>query len=401
MNGDEVDDVIPGSYMRIPRPTSAVDLIELRSDSARPTHIDAFVPNPLPPRVHYTADLVAALGEAMLDLGRLDTKADDLTNPLVLIRPLQNHEALASSKIEGTRADFDTLVAFQEDEGVPLGSSDVREVANYVRALQYVLEQPDDRRVSIFLLRDLHRILLTGVRGSNLDPGILRDRQVVIGRPGERPEDASYVPPPPSELQPLLYDLERYLDSADPTPTLIRIALAHYQFEAIHPFNAGNGRIGRLLIALLLKQWRLMKHPCLDLSAYVYRNRAEYIQALQGVSRLGDWDGWIRFFIDGVRHQAADAFRRSEQLLELRERYLQRLKGEVRDAQIEPLVDRLFIDQRVTAKRLRTELGYASTSAHRTLAKLEQMGLVTERTGQQRNRIYVAREIIMILDTTV
>lgn len=391
---------IPGSLVRIPRPRSAADLLELDIDAARPTHIDAFVPDPLPPDIHYSAPLVTMLAQAMLALGRLDTKANDLANPMVLIRPLQNHEALASSKIEGTRADFDTLVVFQEDEVAPGSDSDVREVANYVKALQYALDQPDDRRLSVYFIRELHRLLLTGVRGSNLNPGDFRDRQVVIGRAGDRPEEASYVPPPPIEVQPLLNDLEQYIEIEDAIPSLIRIALIHYQFEAIHPFNDGNGRVGRLLISLLLKRWGLMKNPCLDLSAYVYRHRAEYIQALQRVSRLGDWDGWISFLVEGVERQAVNAFLRSERLLELRERYIDRLKGVVRAEQIEPLVDNLFINQRLSAKRLQTELGYATMTAHRTIEKLENMDIVVERTGQQRNRVYVAKEIISIMDTT-
>jgi Fic family protein len=319
---------------------------------------------------------------------------------MILIRPLRNHEALASSRIEGTRADFDTLVVFQEDHELPSPNSDVQEVANYVEALEYALDQPSDRPLSIYLIRELHRILMTGVRGSNLEPGELRQRQVAIGRAGDRPENASYVPPPPYDVPPLLNDLERYIETDDGMAPLIRIALVHYQFEAIHPFNDGNGRVGRLMIALLLKKWRLMEQPCLDLSAYVLRRRDAYIAALQRVSLRGDWTGWVQFILDGMEEQANNAFLRSELLLELRQRYLQRLSSEINPKVVEPVVDELFLTQRLTAKRLQTLLDVSSATAQRMIDRIEATGIIKERTGRRRDRVYITPEIISILDTT-
>ena len=400
MNAQDFTEDAPGTLIEIPRPRMPTDLLNLENDAQRPAHIHAFLPNALPPTIQYTTQLVSALARATHAIGRLDTKAQDLANPMILIRPLRNHEALASSRIEGTRAEFDTLVVFQEELELPSPNSDVREVANYVEALEYALNQPNDRSLSIYLIRELHRILMTGVRGNHLEPGELRQRQVVIGKAGDRPEHASYVPPPPFEIPPLLNDLERYIDADDDLAPLIRIALVHYQFEAIHPFNDGNGRIGRLMIALLLKRWGLMEQPCLDLSAYVLRHRDTYIATLQRVSLRGDWAGWIQFVLDGVEAQANDAFRRSEMLLELRQRYLRRLPSEINAKAVEPVVDELFMTQRLTAKRLRTLLAVSPATAQRMIERLESTGIIKERTGRSRDRVFVTPEIIGILDTT-
>jgi Fic family protein len=400
MNAEDFSEDAPGTLVQIPRPPTPTDLLSLEGEVKRPTHIHAFLPNPLPPVILYSAAMVSALGRATHAIGRLDTKANDLANPMILIRPLRNHEALASSRVEGTRAEFDTLVVFQENHTLPSPNSDVREVANYVEALDYALEQPSDRRLAVYLIRELHRILLEGVRGSHLDPGQIRERQVVIGRSGDRPENASFVPPPPTEVQPLLHDLERYVDSDDDIAPLIRIALVHYQFEAIHPFNDGNGRIGRLIIAILLKKWGLMAQPCLDLSAYVLRRRDEYIRRLQQVSFAGDWSGWIQFMLMGMEEQANDAFRRGELLLALRQRYFNRLRGEVKPDAIEPLVDELFEKQRLTAKRVQTLLDVSAMTAQRTVNRLVDMQVIVEASGKKRDRIFVAPEIIGILDTT-
>ncbi len=390
----------PGTLVLIQRPRSAVDLLELTNESGRPVQIHAFLPNPLPPTINYTAPLVDALARATHAIGRLDAKANDLANPLILIRPLRNHEAIASSRIEGTRANLDTLVVYQEDHALPSENSDVREIANYVRALEYALDQPVECDLSVHLIRELHRILMDGVRGSDLNPGQIRDQQVVIGHAGDRPENASYIPPPPIEVQPMLRDMERYIAEADEITPLIRIALVHYQFEAIHPFNDGNGRIGRLLIAILLKKWGLMSQPCLDLSAYVLRNRERYIQGLKNVSCLGDWTGWIEFLLHGIEQQANDAFRRSDLLLALRQRYIVLLHDVLKPSQIVQLVDQLFMNQTMTAKRLQADLAYSAMTAQRTISKLEEMRIITEATGRKRDRVYVARELISILDTT-
>lgn len=194
-------------------------------------------------------------------------------------------------------------------------------------------------------------------------------------------------------------DLDAYLARVDETPPLVQIALAHYQFEAIHPFNDGNGRVGRILIAILLKRWNLLTHPCLDLSAHVLRSRDDYIRALQRVSHNGDWTGWLTYFFTGVEAQAIDTLRRVDALLALRGQYIERLRAELKSSHLEVLVDDLFQHQRLTAKRVQAVLGVSEMTARRVLAKLVEFRMVEERTGRKRNRVYIAAAVIAIVES--
>ena len=248
----------------------------------------AFLPNPLPPEVAYDETLVADLGAAMLAVGRLDGIVRQLPNPFLLVRPLQLREAVASSKIEGTQTDLRQLLLYQAAEQAEDAPSDVREVDNYTRALAYGTSQPPDRRLTVSLVKEMHHLLPDGVRGQHQRPSELRTSQVWISGDGAPIHEASFVPPPPTALVGLLEDLERFIDRKSSLPALIRLALVHYQFETIHPFNDGNGRIGRLLIPLLLVRWGLMGEPALSISDYFHLHRDRYIGGLSGVSRDGE-----------------------------------------------------------------------------------------------------------------
>jgi Fic family protein len=390
---------IPGTWVAIPRPRMAGEPSDFDAKENRPSHIHAFLPDPLPPEFAYTPRLIALLSRAMHALGRLDAKASDLANPLMLIGPMRNYEAVTSSRIEGTVAELDSLTLFQEERDESSGGGDLREVANYVDALTLGLNLPNERPVSSALIRELHAVLMASVPGPLLDPGHFRERQVIVGRPGDRPEQAAFVPPPPSDVAPLMSDLDAYLTSDDEAPPLVKIALAHYQFEAIHPFNDGNGRVGRILIAILLKRWNLLTHPCLDLSAHVLRSRDGYIRALQRVSHDGDWSGWLTYFLTAVEAQATDTLRRVDALMELRGRYIERLRPEVKSSHLELLIDDLFQHQRLTAMRVQNVLDVSEMTARRVLAKLVELRIVEERTGRKRNRIYIAPAVIAIVES--
>ena len=272
----------------------------------------AFIPRPLPPPLSWTDDLISALSEADRALGQLAGLGRLLPNPHLLIRPFLHREAVLSSRIEGTQASLSDVFAYEANQPLLFElPSDTREVYNYVRALEYGMERLATLPLSLRLLREIHAVLMEGVRGASQTPGQFRDRQNWIGTPGCAARDAIFVPPPVSEMMAVLGDFERYLHAESHLPPLIRIGLIHYQFETIHPFLDGNGRIGRLLITLLLCAWDLLPQPLLYLSAYFERWRDAYIDLLYAVSQRGAWNAWLVFFLQGIAIQARDAVARA------------------------------------------------------------------------------------------
>ena len=255
----------------------------------------AFFPNPLSPPLHWDSELVHMLSEAARALGQLAGLGRALPNPHLLIRPFIRREAVLSSRIEGTRTDLPLLYAYEAGQLTLRGleptapEADTREVLNYVHALEYGLDRLHTLPISLRLLREVHEKLMQGVRGEQATPGEFRRSQNWIGPPGCTLNDATFVPPPPTELMDSLSAFESYLHGADSLPPLVRLALIHYQFEAIHPFIDGNGRIGRLLITLLLVHWESLPLPLLYLSAYFERRRDEYYRLQLEVSASGSW----------------------------------------------------------------------------------------------------------------
>jgi Fic family protein len=239
---------------------------------------------------------------------------------------------------------------------------------------------------------------MTDVRGQERTPGEFRTYQNHIGRPGSKLEDAIYVPPPPTEVMRTIDELEQYLHEPSDLPDLVRLAIIHYQFEAIHPFGDGNGRVGRLLISLLLVKQRIIPEPFLYLSAFFERHRADYYQLLLDVSLRGTWDSWIAFFLEGVADQAADAVMRATRLLELRDEYQQRLYRTRGSAAPLRLLDEIFSRSALTIPRAREILGVTPAWASKAVARLEEAGIVREVTGRERYRIYIASDVLRILE---
>jgi Fic family protein len=353
----------------------------------------AFVPPPLPPELAFDEELVSALSAADLRLGALGGAGVWLPNPHLLIRPFIRREAVLSSRIEGTEAGVMDLVLFEaapESAGVP----DAQEVANYVRALEFAVHPDRSLPLSLRLIRDLHRQLMTGVRGEHQTPGEFRRSQNWIGSPGALLSEARFVSPPIDEMNECLDAFEKYLHASSETPPLIRLALVHYQFEAIHPFLDGNGRIGRLLISLLLNDWGLLRQPLLYISAFFERKRAEYYDRLFAVSQRGDWTGWLLFFLEGVAEQSADATARALRLVELRERYRGVLQQVRASALPLRLVDHLFDRPAITVAQAQGLLQVTRRAASLNVEKLVDAGILRETTGRERNRIFVAEEIL-------
>jgi len=358
----------------------------------------AYVPHPLEPDIQLDMELVSILSEADRGLSELAGVARTLPNPHLLIGPFVRREAVLSSRIEGTQASLSDLFFFEAANLRKKEVPDVQEVANYVRALEYGLERVSELPVSLRLIREMHKRLLAGARGEHQTPGEFRRSQNWIGPPGCTLMDATYVPPPVEEMKQALNVFETYLHTPSRFPPLIRLAMIHYQFEAIHPFLDGNGRIGRLLITLLLCTQRLLPQPLLYLSAFFERFRDDYYNLLLSVSQKGKWENWIRFFLRAVATQARDAIRRSDRLLALWRDYRIRMQEARASALLLQLVDKLFEYPAITNRRAANRLSITARSAQLNVQKLLNAGILQEATGQQRNRVYIAPEIIRILE---
>ena len=359
----------------------------------------AFVPNPLPPALRWSSQLIALLSKADHALGELAGIGRTLPNPHLLIVPFIRREAVLSSRIEGTQASLSDLYAYEAIQ-IPLFDTlpDVKEVFNYVQALEYGLNRLKTLPVSLRLIREMHALLLDGVRGQHRKPGEFRNNQNWIGPPGCTLEEATFVPPPVEELQPALGNLERFLHEPSDVPALVRLGMIHYQFEAIHPFADGNGRIGRLLISLLLCAWDLLPQPLLYLSAYFVAHRQEYYDLLLYVSQRGAWEEWIGFFLKGVASQAADAILRSYRLQDLRGEYRERFQNRRTAARLLQAVEHLFEFPVFTVNQMAAALGVEFGVANRYVSQLETEGIVREITGRKRNRLFQADEIIRTIE---
>jgi Fic family protein len=361
------------------------------------TGYSAFVPNPLPPDISWTPDIVSHLSRADRALGELSGIGRALPNPHLLILPFARREAVLSSRIEGTQASLSDLFAFEASRRFE-EKSDVREVFNYVRALEYGLARLKDLPVSLRLTREIHEQLMRGVRGEHSTPGEFRRSQNWIGPPGCLLNDATFVPPPVEEMRTCLDAFERFVHAQSDIPPLVQLALIHYQFEAIHPFLDGNGRVGRLIIVMLLCLRQLLSQPLLYLSAYFEAHRQTYYQLLLSVSQRGAWKEWVLFFLDGVESQAHDAVRRSHRIQDLRREYRTRFQTTQSSAKLLQVVDLLFGAPVVTVSQVKEAVGVTFPSANRYIAQLEEAGIIREITGQARNRLYEASEIIRAIE---
>jgi Fic family protein len=355
----------------------------------------AFVPFPLPPALDLEPHL-AELSNADRLVGELRGVARNLPNPHLLIGPFMRREAVLSSRIEGTQASLSDLFYFEASGEQESVVPDVREVANYVRALEFGLKRMEKLPLSLRLIREMHAELMRGVRGEHLTPGEFRRSQNWIGPPGCTLNDAVFVPPPTEEMKETLGAFEKYLHEPSSLPPLVRFALIHYQFEAIHPFLDGNGRIGRLLITLLLIREGILPQPLLYLSAYFETRRQEYYRLLLEVSRKGDWNTWVRFFLVGIAEQSQDSIVRTERLLELWKVYRKRVqKG---PATALRLVDLVFSYPAISISQTAERLEVTFPAAQKNIEKLVGKGILKEVTGQQRYRVYVATEIVRIVE---
>ena len=352
----------------------------------------AYFPAPIPRAVELPARTVRLLGEAEAALGRLDGVGRLLPNPYLLARPYLLREAISSTRIEGTRASIADV--YDVDAAGDAPNADVEEVLGYVDAMRWGLAQLDALPLSTRLLRGMHERLMAGVRGRDRTPGELRTTQNWIGAPGSTIETARFVPPPPQDLPALLTDWERFANEEPELPLLVQNALLHSQFETIHPFVDGNGRLGRLLLVFFLIARGRLSAPLLYLSAYLERDRQRYFDALQAVSERGDAVPWVELFLTAVQTQAADAVARAERIVELRETYRQ-AAASIGSANGLALVDVICENPLVTTRLVEQRLGVSRPTSLRLLRQLAGLGMLEEgAAGARGQRRYVAREML-------
>jgi len=356
----------------------------------------AFVPAPLPPEIAWTPTLIGALSDADRLIGRLAGEGGRLPNPHILIRPFVRREAVLSSKIEGTQATLGELLAAEAGAVVERSPEDLHEVGNYVVALEHGISRLKKLPVSVRLTRELHEKLMTGVRGHHASPGRFRTVQNWIGKPGSTISTASYIPPPPGEVLPCLASWEKFLHESK-LPPLVTIALAHYQFEAIHPFVDGNGRVGRLLITLFLIEREILPTPLLYLSAFFEASRRDYYDGLRAISERGAWNNWLEYFLLGVARMSEDALWRAARINQLIAQWQRKVAGESTNNPLR-LVELLGTNPFITTKGAAETLGIAFTTAQRTIERLERARILEQVGEAKRDRVYCAKALLEILE---
>ncbi len=361
-----------------------------------PEGYHAFIPALPSLKSVYDSSLVLALSRADAALSELAGLGQLLPNPRLFIAPYVRREAVLSSRIEGTRASLSDILMDEAQADVPGGDvADIREVRNYVAALEYGIKRLGALPLSLRLVRELHAKLMKGVRGNVATPGEFRRSQNWIGPTGSTPVTATYVPPPPDQMQKALADWELFLHERDKYPDLVQCAVMHEHFEAIHPFLDGNGRVGRLLITLFLIERGRLTQPLLYLSAYIEAHRQDYYRLLQRVRTDGDWTAWLRFFLTGVADTARDSIERARNLMDLREKYRRRLLGK---ANALMLFDALFLNPYITVAKAQEILSVSNPTARQAVGMLVKEGMLKEVTGRKWGQLYVARPILAAIE---
>jgi Fic family protein len=368
----------------------------------QPTGYKAFIPEPLPPSppIDVTDTMNTALSRADRALGRLDGSIETLPHPDLFLAMFVRKEAVLSSQIEGTQASLSDIIKAEADVMDRARPSDVREVQNYMNALNRGVELLPTLPISTRLISELHAILMADVRGMHQRPGEIRQSQNWIGPAGCTLADALFVPPPPGEVHRLLGQLEQFIHNESPLPPLVRIGMAHGQFETIHPFLDGNGRIGRLLITLFLVEKTILRKPVLYLSYYFKKHRAEYYDCLQRLRDSGDWEGWIMFFLEGVASVANLAAETAHKVLRLREDDRQTIIERFERAAATPLrlLDNLYQLPITYPSRVSKDYNVSYPTANHIIGQLEAANILLEVTGQKRNRVYVYNKYMTLFD---
>lgn len=367
----------------------------------QPAGYRAFIPAPLPPNpdIDLSGDMVAILSDADRALARLDGISQILPDADLFVAMYSMKEAVLSSQIEGTQSSLIDVLKFEAGRKQNRNAADVEEVTNYVAAMQYGLDRLETLPLSSRLLRDIHSVLMQGVRGGHLTPGEFRTSQNWIGPAGATLSEATFVPPPADQLDAALSDLEKFIHGEDAIPPLVKCALIHYQFETIHPFLDGNGRIGRLLITFYLCWLGVLERPLLYLSYYLKKNREAYYSRLSAVREHDNYEQWIAFFLAGVVDVSKQATLTARRIFELQERDVRRiLSAGITSPHIISLLRTLFKDPVISTPRVKESLGVTYQTANNLVSRLTKLGILKELTGSPRYRLYSYEEYLRIIE---
>lgn len=360
----------------------------------------AFIPNPLPPDPPLELDdeLLALLSVADQSVGRLDSVSDMLPNSDLFVSMYVRKEAVLSSQIEGTQATLVDVLEYEANFGHNQLILDVLETINYVNALNEGLKRLEELPLSNRLFREIHGILMQRVRGQEKSPGYFRETQNWIGPPGCTLGNATYVPPPPHEMTVAMGELESFLNAQTSMPLLIKCGLAHGQFEMIHPFLDGNGRLGRLLITFLLCEKKVLTRPLLYLSSYFRQHQAEYYDRLLAISNDGDWEGWLKYFLKGIGEVSKEATDTARRIIAMREEHRQLVSERVRGSYGPALLDTLYESPAVTSPRIRDTFGVSYVTANNLVHDFVNVGILEETTRRPRNKVYIYKPYLEILN---
>ena len=354
----------------------------------------SFVPNKLPPEIQFDKTLVLALTKAEATLAKLSGVGLLLPNPHLLIDPYLRKEALSSSRIEGTMISLDEyyLAEFQENQK---GNIDAIEVRNYIKSVEYSLKQIKKKPITLKLIKEMHKILMNNVRGHDKFPGSFRKIQNWIGGFGSNPQTSSFIPPPPLKVEILMKDMIKYMDTYDEMPILIKCALMHYQFETIHPFCDGNGRIGRALIVLYLIKKNKISEPLLYISGFFEEYKSDYIRYLSKTNKEGNFRDWILFFLEAIKTQSEVALDKAMKLQELKESYRKKVQSRSQSSSIMEIVDDLFINPYISINKVKKLTNSTHPTAAGFVNILVSLGILKPKNKKvQRNKIYVSNGIL-------
>ncbi len=358
----------------------------------------AFVPNSLPPKLNLGLDSEVGRLHSLADraLARLDGVTSILPNPDLFVAMYVRQEAVLSSQIEGTQSTLEDVLRFEIDASGADYPTDIEEVVNYIHAMNHGLERLQELPLSLRLIREIHEKLLSGVRGGNRQPGEFRRTQNWIGASNSTLSNADFIPPPPHEMNQALDNLEKFLHQKDSFPLLIKCGIAHAQFETIHPFLDGNGRVGRLLITFLLCEQSVLERPLLYLSHYLKAHRAQYYDRLTAIRNDGDWEGWLKFFLTGVREVSREATDTARDILGIRDYFRETLSE---NANALRLLDFLFEQPIISVQMAQKQLSSSYGTANKLIAQLIELDALEEITGNQRNRKYRFAPYLDLFDT--
>ena len=365
-------------------------------DGVNGDQYNVFIPNPLPPNIEFDEELVLILSRAEEKLGKLSGICLTLPSPNLLIIPYLRKEAIMSTRIEGTRISMQEVLLSEAKEKEEK-TKDAQEVVNYINTVNYALTKIEKSPINVELIKEMHKVLMEGVRGDDKAPGEFREVQNWIGSELSKVSDANFVPPNPEAVPKLMEDLIEYLNTEHNVPVLVRCALMHYQFETIHPFCDGNGRIGRSLITVYLCKKKKIIKPLLYISEFFEKHRLEYNELLLKTGQTGKFEGWIKFFLKAVEVQSEDASVRAHKLLYLRESYRKRVQREAQSSDILNIIDYLFSNPFITVKRAQHILDVTYPTGKKYVEKLAEYEILKETNRLQREKTFVAYEIYEII----